>query len=285
MTLFTRRQQATPSQPAGINSLDESQRIGLWNALDTSLFSWWQGGLRGGHNPHNPAACYIENGCNRVWAEIFNKALDLRPEFKPYGNRYRDRRYLSDILYDQLLGAPSPDAMGIIEIFIQEVKDSTLKGQVIEAVNSGLERTGSVYRFSLTKFIQVTSERQLEEIKMAASSVDVVGNHLMSAEKHFAEGEYRQSVKESISAVEAKARILTGTTATLGAALKLLVFTHKAFHDALDKLFGFTSDSSGVRHSLLEKKAVVSEAEARFFLVVCSAFINYMDTAQRKPSP
>ena len=116
----------------------------------------------------------------------------------------------------------------------------------------------------------------------AASSVDVIGNHLRAAEKHFADGDYRQSVKESISAVEAKARLITGTTATLGAALKALVFTHKAFHDALDKLFGFTSDSSGIRHSLLESKSVVSESEARFFLVVCSAFINFMDTAQKK---
>lgn len=45
---------------------------------------------------------------------------------------------------------------------------------------------------------------------------------------------------------------------------------------AFAALYGYTSDSGGIRHSLLEDDISVSFEDAKFMLVSCSAFINYL---------
>jgi hypothetical protein len=46
---------------------------------------------------------------------------------------------------------------------------------------------------------------------------------------------------------------------------------------ALLKLYGFTSDEGGIRHALLEETSL-SYADAKFMLVLCSAFTNFLLT-------
>jgi len=50
---------------------------------------------------------------------------------------------------------------------------------------------------------------------------------------------------------------------------------HPALKGAFDKLYGYTSDADGIRHALLEEDKVTFE-QAKFMLVVCSAFTNYV---------
>ena len=50
---------------------------------------------------------------------------------------------------------------------------------------------------------------------------------------------------------------------------------HAALRQALEKLYGYTSDEKGVRHALLDE-ATVDEADARFMMVACSAFVTYL---------
>lgn len=67
--------------------------------------------------------------------------------------------------------------------------------------------------------------------------------------------DYENSIKESISAVEAICCIITGETgsqATLGKTLKRLedhgVTIHPSMGQAFSKLYGYTSDADGIRH-------------------------------------
>jgi len=41
------------------------------------------------------------------------------------------------------------------------------------------------------------------------------------------------------------------------------------------KLYGYTSDSDGIRHALLKENKLNFE-DAKFMLVSCSAFVNYL---------
>ena len=88
-------------------------------------------------------------------------------------------------------------------------------------------------------------------------------------------------MKESISAVESVARILTkNDKATLGDALNLLGKTkelHGALRDGFSKLYGYTSDAEGIRHSLMEKSTLTA-ADAKLLLLLCASFINYLKT-------
>jgi hypothetical protein len=90
--------------------------------------------------------------------------------------------------------------------------------------------------------------------------------------------DYRNSIKESISAVEAICSLEAGSSSTtLGQALKELekkksVDMHPALKGAFDKLYGYTSDAEGIRHALLKESNLDFE-DAKFRLVSCSASI------------
>ena len=92
--------------------------------------------------------------------------------------------------------------------------------------------------------------------------------------------DYSNSVKESISAIEAICNIILGTNnATLGEALKRLEKNgfeiHSAMKNAFISLYGYTSDKSGIRHNNGVDENTTFE-EAKYMLVSCSAFLNYL---------
>ena len=91
--------------------------------------------------------------------------------------------------------------------------------------------------------------------------------------------DYRNSIKESISAVESISKIISGDTkADLTKALKLIedkVYIHPALKMGFTKIYGYTSDEGGIRHAILEEKDI-SFADAKYMLVSCSAFISYL---------
>ena len=92
--------------------------------------------------------------------------------------------------------------------------------------------------------------------------------------------DYENSIKESISAVEAICCIITDDDkATLGKALGKLeqagITIHGSLKSAMEKLYGYTSDENGIRHAGIDFKGASSE-DAKYMLVTCSAFVNYL---------
>ena len=75
------------------------------------------------------------------------------------------------------------------------------------------------------------------------------------------------------------ARVVSGNDrATLGGALAALERDerlHPALHRGFTSLYGYTSDDDGIRHALMDVPNL-DAADARFFLVACSAFTNYL---------
>jgi hypothetical protein len=51
-----------------------------------------------------------------------------------------------------------------------------------------------------------------------------------------------------------------------------------AVKDFLNKLYGYSSDQSGVRHSLKEKHIETTKEEALFILVSSSSLMNYLQS-------
>ena len=91
--------------------------------------------------------------------------------------------------------------------------------------------------------------------------------------------DYRNSIKESISAVEGMCALITRQERSdLNAALRELerhVGLHGALKAAFNSLYGFSSDSNGIRHALLDEAKLTFD-DAKFMLVTCSAFVNYL---------
>jgi hypothetical protein len=91
--------------------------------------------------------------------------------------------------------------------------------------------------------------------------------------------DYRNTIKEAISAVESAARIISNKpTATLGEAIKIVddkFGLHPAFTQGVLKFYGYTSGEGGIRHSLTEASNI-DEVDARFALVLCSTISNFL---------
>lgn len=91
--------------------------------------------------------------------------------------------------------------------------------------------------------------------------------------------DYRNSIKESISAVESICKIIVKSERdTLSDALKEIKKKH-TIHQSLElgliKIYGYSSDEKGIRHALLEESKI-EFSEAKFMLVSCVSFINYL---------
>lgn len=156
----------------------------------------------------------------------------------------------------------------------------------IEQYNELFEQEKSGYRIVAGEVAPITNKLEIENIERATNTPYVsVNQHIKKALSFYADiknPDYENSVKESISAVEAMCCIITGISganATLGKALKKLkdngVYIHSAMESAFSALYGYTSDENGIRHGGIDFTNVPAE-DAKYMLISCSAFVNYL---------
>jgi hypothetical protein len=166
----------------------------------------------------------------------------------------------------------------VVEIFIQFYPDS------INEFNRVFERENSAYRIIDNKVAPIIDGESINAIEEAISSdYPGVKSHLQRALELLSDREnhdYRNSVKESISAVECLSRKITGNGHESLMPLLNKLEKESGLHPALKKgfssLYGYTSDEEGIRHSITDDSSKVNLEEAHFFLVACSAFVNYL---------
>ena len=268
---FSQRMELSPVRKAlQIDSMDEALRNGLWNVISEFLFEPLSRRLK-------VSESQFGNLTKWIWTEHFNRAEDSLP------GRTRDavmtfRNYFYSVEWNAVYD--------LIEFAAKRLQDPYMR-----QCNVVLERQSSAYRFVGKRLVRLTSEQEIAAVEAATAFSDLfkpVSDHLNSALEKLsnrAAPDYRNSIKESISAVEAICCIITGTKATLGQAVKKLkgkgVEIHPAFEGALEKMYGYTSDAEGIRHALLNDPTLDS-ADALFMLVSCSAFVNYLKSKYAK---
>lgn len=155
------------------------------------------------------------------------------------------------------------------------------------AFNDMFEEELSGYRFVGGELVPISSSAEVAEVEMALLTTSATG--LAGAHAHIAaalrllakrpDPDYRNSIKESISAVEALAKQLgTGESQGLAGALAELgkkVPLHGALRAGLLNLYGYTSDEGGIRHAMLDEPNLGYD-EAKYMAVACSAFVNFL---------
>jgi len=216
-----------------------------------------------------------------IWTEFFTNPIDEFPSglFGDYilqNNEYLKKWFYSTEWYNIY------DFIEFIAFFDSQ-NDYT---KFIENCNNSLEREASGFRIVDKNIVQITSDEEIKEIESALKTSTKwypVNKHLETALKYLADRktpDYRNSIKESISSIESFCKIITGDDkATFGKALKQIEKKweiHKSLKNAFSALYGYTSDEGGIRHSLLEKRQEITFEDAKFMLVSCSSFINYM---------
>ena len=212
-----------------------------------------------------------------IWSDFFKEPVDDMPF---------QERDVRDTVKHVFLNAEWWQVYDLLEFAINSPKNGNrdrLKQDV--TVILGEELAG--FRYMRNQFVEITDESEIVAIEdsftaTASDRFSPVRAHLAAALQMLSDRQapdYRNSIKESISAVEATAQVLTGDSqAELGHALKLLRTNapiHGALKRALLALYGYTSDAEGIRHALSEEPSL-DAADAKFMLVTCAAFVVYL---------
>lgn len=279
MTLFSQRKGISPLTKAiQRESLDEDLRTAFWNALCLRLWDRWSPSDAYGLQPQDGA--FVEVLVSNIWMHLFKRPKDDQPPFHPDLRRsaYRELRLV-------VLSAEWWECLDLIEFIVKNVP-ADFDPKLTKIINSVLESENSAYRVIGDEIAEISDEHEIEPIQTALESGPA------SCRQHFARAlellsdrkqpDYRNSIKESVSAVESACRVIADQPkATLGDCLKVINSRrplHPAFKDALSKLYGYTSDSDGIRHSLTDNGSNLTFADAKFMLATCSAFVNYLWT-------
>jgi len=269
---FSQRMGITPvADTIQVDGMNDELRAGLWNILleeefDRRVFLY---------NDLNPPR--IEKFSRSLWSDHFKVPADERPDHN-YQKLEKIRGYFFNCSWHE--------AYDFIEFCVEYHGE-----RFIEPLNHILKRELSGFRIIDGKIAPITSTEEVESIQEAIGDETFPGanTHLKAALDHLSRKtnpDYRNSIKESISAVESASCAITGSKSeSLGTALKELAKTHP-LHESLKegflKLYGYTSDGDGIRHAMLVGKSTLTQADAVYFLVSCSAFINYLKVKTSK---
>lgn len=202
-------------------------------------------------------------------------------------NYYNSIRIFNEAINDTLYKEHWSKVFSFIEFWTSFLKiiEPYKYDDFKERINNILEKEYVGYRLIDELIVPTTNELEIKSIEETSNiPYNQVKIHIKKAlEKlsHRENPDYENSIKESISSVESMAKIITANNkATLGEALKKLedvgTSIHPALKDAFLKLYGYTSDESGIRHSSKIGGIDSTFEEAKFMLVACAAFNNYL---------
>jgi hypothetical protein len=243
--------------------MNEDLRNSLWNAL--VLFYFGNVNIK-------------RNLLALLWVFYFKKPIDL------YKSRFT---LVFEETKKYFFSCEWYEVYDLIEFIANNYPDNQVNLNFMQFCNSILERESSAYRFVSGIIAPITSEieiAQIEESLEKTKSLKGVHAHLKRALELLSDRknpDYRNSIKESISAVESICKLITGEDkATLGKALGKIekegkIKIHPALKKAFENLYGYTSDAEGIRHGLLDEPNLDFE-DAKFMLVSCSAFVNFL---------
>ncbi|MBO0937857.1 hypothetical protein J2I47_14965 [Fibrella sp. HMF5335] len=260
-------------------SADMALRNFLWNALSMFYFRKFRGPV-----------VMTEKSTNALITKIWVRHYKARIDEIPY-----DAESITERLKIDFINGKWNEMFDILEFMPNNYNETDsyddpineINEQFFSFTNDTLKEHLSAYRFVGGMIIEITSEEEIASIEDTLKDTDTASLkpiyiHLRRALELFADRDnpdYRNSIKESVSSVESLSKVITqDPKATLGQALNEIEKKHE-LHPALKKsfssLYGYTSDTDGIRHALLEESTLKQE-DAKFMLVACSAFVNYL---------
>lgn len=267
---FSQRMGLTPKEfPLQVDSLDKATRMDIWNAFYQSFDSLKMSTLI--WSMENTIRAF----CETLWADFFKKDL----------SELQDSRKL----VDQIRVCFNTDkwyiVLNLCEFIIQIPTAGSKKFG--KNVNTVFENDNVAYRVIGLEIAPITNDQEIQAITTAMELPDKLSGartHISTALQLLSDRgnpDYRNSIKESISAVEAVCMVLVGDeSASLGKALKHLedsgIKIHPSLKSGFSSIYGYTSDQGGIRHAMIEEGTVVTQEDALFMLVSCSAFCHYL---------
>lgn len=253
-----------------LNAMSEPLRNSIWNLIVTLV-----------EEPSNIWPQFAHHA-----ARLFFKVpVDDLP-FHPYQKREWIRKRFDEMEWFEVY-----DLTEFVADEYSKLRGHTdlrlIRNRIQGAFNQVFEEELSGYRYIGGELAPISNPSEVGAIESAVDMAARYGlsgarAHIISALQLFGkrpEPDYRNAVKEAISAVESIAKQLSGNDSQgLAGALDELArksSIHGALHTAFLNLYGYTSDEDGIRHAILDEPNVGFD-EAKYMVVSCSAFVNYL---------
>ena len=260
-----------------IDELDDRTRNILFNYVSDSLKEQFK-------NAHTFGYEYLYVAENNLCRSIITFVLSERTDT----SRHYNVSNIIAITEKILAGALFNEVFDFIEFLAMHRYDKyeieKRKG-FYETINSIFEMEYVGYRFVDGRITPITDKNEIDSIEEACNNeFEGTRAHIKKAVGFIADRErkdYKNCIKESISAVESICSIIAGQKkSSLDDALKNLqkkgVKIHPQLELAFSKLYAYTNSEKGVRHANGMFESEVTFEEAKFMLVSCSAFVNYL---------
>ena len=270
---FSRRMGMKPLAPMlKPGQLSKDAKIRIWNHLVQILHKLRSAEDDFGQREDIPFL-------REIWTEHLKRRLDY---FSP--------QKAADACCDILLGRNKKTyhILDFIEFTINESSlPELLKKIAVDQVSLILEEENSPFRIYDGRFILIHSALEAESLETALNaSSSAVNKHLKAAAEMLqskTEGNIRNSIKESISAVAAAFHFICGENANsidkyiqICEKKRIPIQLHKCFRDGLGKFYSWTSGKQGMRHEITDEQTKATYADAQFMLHICSAAINML---------
>jgi hypothetical protein len=222
-------------------------------------------------------------GDNTVGGRLGRVCRDwhISHEFKPVDEYNPSIRIQTKIIKDIIWGGNYADVFEYLTFFMRNIA----LDQVEKDLSRILEQTRCAYRIAENTVFPIASDEEAKAITSAISALSPsrfggARAHLLEAARQVSAGQWAASVRESVHAVEAVARVLAPESNTLDEALKQLRksdHVHPALAAGFGKLYGYSNDEQGIRHPMLEDgDAKVDEVDALYMIGACAAFVSYL---------
>ncbi|OGI00128.1 MAG: hypothetical protein A2039_01820 [Candidatus Melainabacteria bacterium GWA2_34_9] len=277
--LFSERIGIKSTKLLQINSIDDDLRNSLWNVFIDRIIN----------------ANYFENIAKEIWKNFLKKPVDDIPLTSTWTDQ--TKRFSKDWIKSIFLKSEYYVVYDLLEFIIVSLKKyHYVSESFIKNCKEVLEKEKSGYKIINNQVVPISSEIEVHEIEESLENSQndkfkFINNHLNQAIEHFKNREnpdYKNSIHEAIKAVECLCRLITGES-DLGKSLNNIekfIMIHPQFKSGLEKFYAYTNSKEvGARHAQMLDSNIGFD-EAKFMLVFCSAFINYLISkrADAKPS-
>ena len=221
----------------------------------------------------------------------------LYEELHDFLNSAQEINYVFDFIEAQLevLRCKKLFDSHYLSNFVDSVNLKPVYNEALRRYKQVIEDLNLPYQLYKNHIVALISANEIETIENASNTeYESINRHVDKAWMLFSDRknpDYENSIKESISAVEAMCCIITGTTGKQGVlsnTIKKLkdngVHIHSAMENAFNSLYGYTSDEKGIRHGGIDFTNAPAE-DAKYMLISCSAFVNYLIEKWEKINP
>jgi len=250
-----------------IESMDEGLKNRIWNKLREFYLD---------------NICIVENYIHKYSIKDYNFFLQIFDQFfKTTNIPSNSRTFLVNNISDYYFKYKWYEIYDFIEYVAGIYHSQQYSNMFRGAINKVLEEEMSGYRFVDNYIAPIIDNIEIKEIEEALDCKYIpVKQHLSNALELLSDREnpdYQNSIKESITAVESVAKIITGKETDLANCLKVMdIDLNKQFKTAMTNLYGWTCKEDGIRHGHTGEELKTSFEEAKYMLVSCSAFVNYL---------